>query len=164
MFKPTSPENAAVIARIETALAAVSLGQTVSYAELSKVAKRDLQNGSRWLLTRAIEHTEKSLGCAFEAVRGVGIRRLPSDEIPNVGLASLRRIRSTARRGKKRIDRANTNSLSEADKRRVVGFGAMLGAVSLIADGRKASAIAAVADPVKPIPPENILDMFRRAE
>ena len=161
MFKPTSPENAAAIGRLEAMLSELSIGQTIEYGELSKTAKHDVRNGSRWLLTKAVDNAEKSLGCAFESVRGVGIRRLQSDEIPDVGLAALRRIRSTARRGKKRIDRANSNSLSEFDKRRVIGYGAMLGAVAMSADGRKATAIAAVADPVKPIPPGNVLDMFR---
>lgn len=163
MFQPTSPENAAIIGRLEMLLSELSVGATVEYAQISKVAKRDLRNGSRWLLQRACENTEKQLGCAFECIRGVGIRRLTSDEIPNVGLAVLRKVRMSARRGKKRLDRCNTNSLNESEKRRIVGFGAMLGAVVLIADGRKATAIAAVADPIKPIPPQNILDMFRGA-
>jgi len=161
MFQATSPENAAIIGRLEGALSELPMGQTIEYGRLNTVAKCDVQSKSRWLLHCAIEHAEKSLGCAFSCVRMVGIRRLTSEETPDVGLAAIRKVRMTARRGKKRIDRANTNSLTDFDKRRIIGYGAMLGAIHMIADGRRAIAIAAVADPVKPIPPENILDMFR---
>lgn len=158
----TSPENAAAITRLEAALSELPIGGIINYKQLVTVAKFDIRNGSRWLLAKAIDNVEKTSQCAFECVRSVGVRRLPTDEIPDIGLASLSRIRRAAKRGKKRIDRANTNSMSESDKRRVIGYGAMLGAVSVIADGRRATSIAAVADPVKPIPPENILDIFRQ--
>ena len=106
-------------------------------------------------------YSEKELGCIFSCVRGLGIKRVPSQEIPETGLAALGRIRKAARRAKKRINRVNVNSLSDGEQRRVVGYSAMLGAIEMVADGRRAGAIAAVADPAKPIPPQNILDMFR---
>lgn len=161
MFKPTSPENAVIIEKLSTALAAVPIGQTVSYSALRKAAPGYNNKGDNWLLGRARDSTEKQFGCAFECVRGIGIKRLTSSEVPGVGLSAIRKIRRGANRGKKRLDRVNTNSFTPSDQRRVVGMSAMLGAVSMIADGRKASAIATVADPTKPIPPKNILDMFR---
>lgn len=164
MFAPTAPENAAAIQRMESVLSELSIGSTLGYDKLIKIAKCDVRNGHRWLLQKAIDNCEKNLGCAFECVRTVGIRRLMSSEIPDIGLAALRRARIAARKGKRRIDRANINSMSESDRRRVIGYGAMLGAVALLADGRKASAIAAVADPAKAIPPQNILDMFKTGE
>lgn len=157
MFKQTSPENAIVIGKLSAILATLPMGETISYHDLRKVAP-----GFReWLLRKARDATEKELGCAFECVRGVGVKRLTSSEVPGVGLSAIRKIRRGANRGKKRLDRVNTNSFTQSDQRRVVGMSAMLGAVAMIADGRKATAIASVADPVKPIPPQNILDMFR---
>lgn len=161
MFKQTSPENEAIVQKLEQVLTSIPMGGMVTTANIKKSVPGFRANGDYWLLSKARERAEKNLGCAFEAVRGIGIKRLASSEIPDVGLASLRKIRRAANRGKKRLSRVNTNSLSQGEQRRVVGMVAMLGAVSMLADGRKASAVAAVADPVKPIPPKNILEMFR---
>lgn len=162
MFKATDPENARKINAIADVLRHVSVGETLRYAALRSAGYRDERDS--WLLGRAREIVEKELGCCFATVRTVGVKRLTSDEIPSVGLLTLRKIRRAANRGKKRLDRVNVNSLSQSEQRRVVGMSAMLGAVSLVSDGRKAVAIGAVADPVKPIPPKNILDMFRTEE
>lgn len=162
MFGQTSPENARIIARLQEHLSHVPLGAQTSYVDLNRVAGCDVASQNRWLLQRAVDLAEESMSCAFATVRGYGIKRLPSEEISNVGLVAIRKVRKAARKGKKRLDRANTNSLSDYDRRRVTGMSSMLGAIELIADGRKAIAVSAVADPVKPIPPENILDMFKQ--
>lgn len=159
MFKSTDPENARKIGAMADILRTVSVGETVPYQLLRPAGYRD--NRDAWLLGRAREIVEKELGCCFATVRTVGIKRLKSDDIPSVGLLSLRRIRRAANRDKKRLDRVNVNSLSQSEQRRLIGMSAMLGAVSMVSDGRKAVAIGAVADPVKPIPPKNILDMFQ---
>lgn len=161
MFNHTSPQNEAIIEKLSLPLKTLSVGGTIDYQTLKRAAPGFRANGDYWLLNKARERVEKELGCAFESVRGIGIRRLTSDEIPDIGLQTLRKVRRAANRGKKRLSRVNTNSLSEGEQRRVVGMCAMLGAVAMIADGRRATTIATVADPVKPIPPQNILEMFR---
>lgn len=160
MFGQTTPEHEAIIKKLAVALTALSSGDTLGYSSLMQAAPGFRARRDNWLLAKAREQVEKELGCAFETVRGVGVKRLTSAEIPDIGLAALRRIRRAAKRGKKRLGRVNSNSLTESEQRRVVGMSAMLGAVVMIADGRKAAAVATVADPVKPIPPKNILDMF----
>lgn len=161
MFPITSPENAAAIAALEAHLRQLPMGAISDYRTLKSVASVDVEKSSRHVLARAIEAVERDMGCLFATVRGVGVKRLASSEMPEHGLATLARVRRAANRGRKRIERINVNSLSPDDQRRVIGYSAMLGAVSLIADGRRALAVAAVADPAKPIPPKNILDMFR---
>jgi hypothetical protein len=161
MFRQTSPENEAIVERLEQALATLPLGGTVTTPQLVKAAPGFSWSRNYWLLQKARERAEKNLGCIFETVRGIGVKRLSAQEIPDVGLSSLRKIRRAANRGKKRLSRVNSNSLSQGEQRRVVGMVAMLGAVAMIADGRKANAIATVADPVRPVPPKNILEMFR---
>lgn len=162
MFTPTTPENASIILKLEGVLASLPIGSLADYLTLNLTAGCDVRVKHRWLLRKAVDNIEKTLGCAFECVRGMGIRRLTSDEAPDIGLSSIRKVRATAKRGKRRIERMNQNSLSDYDRRRIVGYGAMLGAIALIADGRRAISIAAVADPAKPIPPKNILSMFAR--
>lgn len=162
MFKATNPENEAIIERLSGALDGLSMGATVTYPQLEKLT--GWRTSAYWLLQKARERTEKNLGCAFECVRGVGVKRLNSTDIPDIGLSALRGIRRKANKGKKRLDRVNTNSLGETERRGIIGMSAMLGAVSMVSDGRRAKTIAAVADPTKPIPPKNIIDMFRTSE
>jgi hypothetical protein len=160
MFKPTSPENEAIVLKLVDALSTIPAGKTLPYAELETHVPGCFD--SSWLLVKARASAEKSLSCAFETVRGVGIKRLASEDVPSIGYSSLRRIRRASKRGVKRLTQANnSNSLSPDQHRRTVGMISMLGAVSMIADGRRASAVAAVADHTKPIPPKNILEMFR---
>jgi hypothetical protein len=161
MFKTTSPERAKIIENLSRALEGIPMGGTLPYSALMKAAPGFMNAGDQWLLARARENVEKNQGCAFEVVRGIGIKRMTSEEIPDIGLNAIRSIRRKANQGKKRIQRVNPNSLSPTEQRRVIGMSAMLGAIAMMADGRKASAVATVADPNKPIPPKNILEMFR---
>jgi hypothetical protein len=161
MFE-TNPENAPVIEKIADMLAAVSIGDTIAYRTINAATDRDVTGRHRHLLQAAREQAEKNLGCLFECVRSVGIKRMTADAAPDVGLQAIRHIRKTAKRGARRLERISTNSLTDGEVKRVVGFRSMLGAIALVADGNKARTVAAVIDPVRPIPPESILDMFRK--
>lgn len=158
---PTNPQNAEIVERLAKALSEVPMGGTITYLDLKKIAGYDLRTKGRYLLTAARRRAEKELGACFECVREIGIQRLASDAIPGVGLDAIRKSRRAAKRGKARIDRVNSNSLSASARLAMNGYSAMLGTVILIADGRRATSIGAVADPAKPIPPRAILDMFR---
>lgn len=162
MFASTSPGNAAIVDRLITTLSAAPIGHVISYSDLRSVAPGWNKGRNFWLLTAAKAKVEKDLGCVFAIVRGAGIKRLEGHDIPGVGLAALGKIRRGARREKKRIDRVNINSLSDTDQKKVIGTSAMLGAIAVIADGRKAGAVADVADRAKPVPPANVLALFRQ--
>lgn len=164
MIAPTNPEHVKIIDDLAKKLAEVSIGGVIEYAALSGVAGRDITGRYNYLLQSAREKAEKELGCLFEAVRGVGIKRLAASESPEVGLGILRRIRRGARRGVSRLGRLSTNSLSETENKRVIAYSSMLGAIGMMADGNKARTIAAVVDPAKPVPPTDILEMFRPAK
>lgn len=156
----TKPEIQAAIALLENKLRRLSLGEIIGYDALA-INGFDVRRRHRYLLNEARERTEKALGVCLECVNSVGIQCLPADSVPDVGLVAVRRCRSAAKRGKKRLDRVNPNSLSPKAQLRKNGYSAMLGAIALISDGRKAESIAAVAVPDRVIPPESILDMFR---
>lgn len=161
MIHPTNPEHAAIIDKLADRLAALSIGDTLAYIEASEIAGgRDVAGRYRYLMEKAREKAEKHLGCIFECVRSVGIKRLPTAECPEVGLAAIRRVRKAAKRGASRLGRLSTNSLSIPEHKRVVAYKSMLGAIAMMADGNKARTIAAVVDPVKPVPPHDILAMF----
>jgi hypothetical protein len=162
MIGTTNPENAAIIDRLTDMLAAVPIGAAMTYSAASATVGRDVAGKHRYLLDAAREKAEKQLGCIFECVRTVGVKRLPASESPEVGLASIRRVRKAAKRGVKRLTRLNANSLSEPEHRRVISYRAMLGAIAMIADGNKARTVAAVVDIASPIPPAAVLEMFRQ--
>lgn len=161
MLNPTNPEHAQIIDRLTDMLSAVQIGGVLTYEAASATVGRNVANKHRYLLEAARERAEKNLGCLFECVRTVGIKRLPPSEAPEVGLSSIRRVRKAAKRGARRLTRLNANSLNEHEQKRVISYRAMLGAIALIADGNKARTVAAVANPVEPIPPQSILEMFR---
>jgi hypothetical protein len=156
----TNPENAAVIEKLSQRLAELPVGETVIYQHLNKLAGCNLQNGSRHLLQRAIAHSEKELGCIFECVRAVGIKRLNAADAPEIGLAAIRGVRRKAKRGARRLGQINSNSLSDAERKRTIAYSSLLGTIAMMADGNRARTIAAVVDPAKPIPPKDILQMF----
>lgn len=159
MFQ-TTPENVKIVENLTAALSELPVGGTLLYEQLSQACGRDITKENQWLLARAINRVEENLGCILSRVRGVGVKRLNSADSPQVGLASIQKVRRIAKKGSNRLGRINTNSLDDVGQRDVIAYRAMLNAVATIADGRKASAIATVADPVKPIPPENIIQMF----
>jgi hypothetical protein len=159
MFKQTDPENAVKIELLAGLLETLPIGQVLTYSAMSGKIGTDVQ-ASYWLLKAAREKAEKNLGCLYEPERGIGIRRLESATAPEVGLSAIGKVRRIAKRSAKRLARLNTNSLSEPEQRRVIGYTAMLGAIATVADGRRAQVIGAIVDPVKPIPPASILRMF----
>lgn len=78
-------------------LQSVEVGQVVTYAELNTVAKIDVQE-HRSQLDTARRRLLKD-GIAFDAVMGVGIRRLTNDEIPEVASGSVKKSQRAARKG-----------------------------------------------------------------
>lgn len=164
MINSTTPENVRAVDKLASALEQLPVGETISYLALQAAVPGWNQHRHAWLLAKARERVEKQLGCVLATVRDTGIKRLPPADIPGVGIAALGRIRRQAKRGKARLDRVNTNSLPADEQRRVIGMRSMLGAVAVIADGRRTSSVGAVADPVRPVPSSAILAMFRKPE
>ena len=162
MFAPANPEHAIIVDKIAEALAALPMGDTIAYAKLNELSGREVDGRYRYLLVKATEAAEKQLGCVFECVRSVGVKRLNSSEAPEVGLAAIQAVRRRAKRGAKRLGRLSANSLSDTENKRVIAYRAMLGAIATVADGRKVSTLAVVADPARPIPPGDILGMFMK--
>jgi len=160
MFQSTNPENARIIERLKDSLSALSVGGSLTHAEAQRIAGCDVQHRHRYLIVKARDDAEKELGCIFEAVRGVGYMRLPADESVDIGLHTVRRIRRASRRGASRLERINSNSLSDGARKRATAYRSMLGAIAMMADGNRARTLAAVVDPAKPVPPTDVLRMF----
>ena len=132
------------------------------YAELNAIAGREVAHRNRHILAAACRQAEQDCGCLFGTVRTVGIMRLKPADTPEIGLHTVRHIRRSAKRTIARMAGVNENSLSDAERKRSIGYRSILGAIALVADGNKARTVAAVADPVKPFPPNDILQMFMK--
>lgn len=96
-----SAETAAIAARLREA----AVGETVSYDELSAAIGRDIRK-RRHLLYAGMRAVERETGAVFGTERGVGVRRLPTDEASKIGAHARKRIRRAAHRAAGRIDRA----------------------------------------------------------
>ena len=71
MPRSANPERAAAVDAIASALVRLQPGETIQYAQL-----HNMTMGDRNLLYRARRKVEKSHGYIFEAVHGIGIKRL----------------------------------------------------------------------------------------
>jgi hypothetical protein len=158
-FTSTSPENAADIEAMRDILAELSVGATVTYAEIAGRIGRDPTHRP-WLLRRAMRDAEEDTGSLFEIVRGEGVKRLPTSEIANVGTSAIRKVRKAAKRATKRLSCVRANDLAPEDAARVLAVRSQLGAISLVADGRKTQAVAAKVDGGV-IPAARALELFK---
>lgn len=158
-MQSTSPENAADIEAMSAALEATSVGSLCTYAALSDAIGRDCRE-RQWLLRSAIKQAEQNTGGLFATVRGEGIKRLASDELPNVGADALRKTRRTARRAIKRMEGVRANDLPQEEAQKMLAYRAQLGAVSMISDGRKTPALVNNSDG-SVLPVGRVLELFK---
>jgi hypothetical protein len=160
MFK-TSPENATDVNIMSELLRVLPIGGTLSYTDVSAAIGRDVRK-HYWLLRSAMERVEKESGSLLAVVRSIGVKRLASEELSGVGADAIRKVRRTARRGYNRLDTIRTNDLPQSEATKIVAHKSQLGAITLVADGRKTSTVAAeVAKTGNAIPAGRVLDMFK---
>lgn len=134
-----SPDVAALV----EALSAVTPGQTITYADLSKTIGRDIQ-AFRWLVLGAQKIAARDHGAVFANEHRVGYRRLLADELHTVGHTARSAVRRKVRKAGKMIrygaSRANDVS-AEAGRK----MNAELSALALLEYAAKDT----VAAPVK---------------
>ncbi|XWN29950.1 MAG: hypothetical protein ROR55_21010 [Devosia sp.] len=157
----TSPENAADVEAIANKLREASIGGLVSYTAISAAIGRDIRS-HRHLLDHARKKVESETGSLFETLRGIGIRRLRSEETHTVGLGVIRKVRRAARRGVERLSKVRVNDLDRETANKIIAHRSQLGAISLVADGRKSATVAHEAERTgSTIPAGRVLQLFR---
>src|SRR5712664_3044319 len=111
------------VALIE-ALRIVPVGKVANYASLSEAI------GENILFCRHFLHSAiKALydeGIPFGTVRGFGVKRLTSEEIPDIGDHAITRIRRSSRRARKRMSVINAMNDVDNDTRIRVNTSASL--------------------------------------
>lgn len=97
-------------------ISAMTEGETIDYKELSSVIHRSVTS-NRHLLYSAIKLARQENAMVFDAVRGVGIKRLKNEEITStVSSRVLKKIRLSSKLAQKKITCVNYNSLSKAEQ------------------------------------------------
>lgn len=92
-------------------LRGVKPGEVVAFDALSAAIGRDVLL-CRWLLAGARRSARDSDRKVFEAVRNVGLRCLPNEEVPDRGPRAIGKARRAVWRGTKEVKTADYGSLS----------------------------------------------------
>lgn len=129
---------------------ATPVGATIRYSDMSAAIGADIQ-ARRHLILRAIAIASREAGAIFGSVRGVGYKRLASEDASVVGAHARHRIRSTARRSSRVIQRAVEVANDMSEPARVKAY-AEISALSLIQHVATDKARSAVSISDKPQP------------
>ena len=162
MFQ-SSPETAAAIEAIKAILVSLPIGQAASYPQLSEAAGFDV-TANRYALNKARSEAEKECGGLFEPLRGLGIRRMESERAPDVGLHAIRKVRRSAVRSAERLGHVRVNDMSDTDRNRFTSHKAQLGAIALLADGRKTATISLQSKGHELPPKDALLALVKRIQ
>lgn len=96
--KKTIPNWSVDASMLYDRLKKAAIGETVTYADLSAIIGRNVQGSARHLVYSAINKALREDHMVFEAVMGVGYRRLDDVEIVNCSDNAFVRVRRMARR------------------------------------------------------------------
>ena len=81
----------------------VEVGDVVSYSKLTAAIARDVQNDARSVLETARQIVQREDKMIFDAVRGIGLKRLTDDEIVGLSDRTREHVRRSARRVVKKM-------------------------------------------------------------
>lgn len=138
------------------------IGAVVTYGKISEAIGEDVSNGARHHLTSAVKALYDE-GLPFGTVRGEGVKRLTSEEIPAIGDHALLRIRRASRRARKRMGVVNgMNDVPNEVRVKVNTAASMLGVIENFAANKSRKAVEAEVEKVKgPIPPMKLLEALK---
>ena len=152
---------------IATRLGNTAAGETIPYHELTALVGRDVTKEARGILYTARRVVLRQKGLVFDAVFGVGIKRLSQEEIPALGEQAIVHIRRTARRARYRISRgiANYDELPGEKRTQAMVANSMLGALESMANPRQQEKIKALVERSgQSIPMQKVLESFQQDE
>ncbi|OMQ63521.1 hypothetical protein AQ709_13880 [Burkholderia pseudomallei] len=94
-----SADSAALVSRLKEA----SVGEVVSYEALSKIVGRDVQSVASGALHSARHIVQREVRVIFGVIRGVGLKRLSSEEIVDASTKDRHKIRRHAIRSARKL-------------------------------------------------------------
>lgn len=141
-------------------LAAVPVGETVTYERMSEIVGAPIRNNPtalRTALRRALRDHDAVFGC----VRGVGYKRLDDLEIVKEGTADADRIRRAANRSLERQFKVDFGKLPASEQARFSAQTAVLGAVRMMTKAASIAKVEAKVGPGRPdLPTAETLRLF----
>ena len=133
----TLAETELLIKHLQTA----EIGQVITYQEMKEACKEDVQIRHTILATSRRTLLKPPHRMVFGTIAGVGIKRLSDEEIPDVGIAAVKRSRNVARKGHKSLQCADVAKMAPDTKIRHITTSTILG-LFIGAGGRKVKALA----------------------
>jgi hypothetical protein len=128
-------------------LAKAEFGELVTYLELSKIIKRNVQWEARWVLDSARAVVLRESKIAFDTIENQGLRRMDNDGIAVAYHPALRRIRRIAKKTNRVIACVDMAKLTP-DKQREVSVGlSTVGAIELFTATKN---VRKIEDAIKP--------------
>lgn len=142
-------------------LRAASVGTVVSYAALSEAIGEDVTECRHYLYTAV--NVLQGEGIAFGTVRGEGVKRLVSEEIPAIGDHAMAHIRRTSRRARKRMGVVSSmNDVPNEVRIKVNATASMLGVIENFSSNKSRKVVEAeVTKTQGPIPPMKLLEALK---
>jgi hypothetical protein len=117
-------------------------GESLSYAELSKIAGVEI-NGTSYQLRSAREIVMRENGIVAEPIHGIGIKRLRNVEIVNSTSRGVSRITKAAAREARKLSKADFVVLDEATRRSYATYASVIEVVGTITSGKGVARVAA---------------------
>lgn len=142
-------------------LRAAQIGTVVSYAALSEAIGEDVTECRHYLYTAM--NTLQGEGIAFGTVRGEGVKRLVSEEIPAIGDSAMAHIRRTSRRARKRMGVVGSmNDVPNEVRIKVNATASMLGVIENFSSNKSRKVVESeVTKTNGPIPPMKLLEALK---
>ena len=149
-------------ALLEKALADVAPGQTITYIDLNKACKSDVQSAARSALQTARRHLEREQRITFEALPNFGLKRLDQLEIVGAAAKHVRSVRRKSRRAVVQLACADYDKLPLEARSKHDAYSAFWMITGRMSEARGVIKIeAASSAQQKQISVDQTLDLFR---
>lgn len=166
MEKKSIAERSIEASLIRDRLAKADVGDIITYATMSELIGRNIQD-RRWFLTTALNSLLNELPPhrkVFSAIENIGVKRLSDEEI--VASSSTRytkKLRRASRKEAKRIAAVEVDNLSRENQTALFTAQSLIGAISTVT---KSSMVERIATKIEnsALPPAKTLDIFRNGK
>lgn len=153
-----SVDSQTIIARLRS----TKKGESITYDELSKLIHSDIRKKSYYCLNTARRRVLMDDGMVFEAVRGIGIKRMDDEQIISIGPQSERKLHRLSRNALRKLSCASIDNLTNEQRLELYAHSSIAGAISLITKPDKVRLIkAAVKTSESTLPVNRTLEIFK---
>lgn len=137
-------------------------GEAVSYKELSALISADVQQKARGYLNTARNRLLMDEAMVFEAVRGIGIKRMDDAQIISVGDQTTGKIHRASKRALRKLNCSDAGNLTNDQKVELNTAASIAGCIALMTRPSKLNLIrAAVKQAENRLATGRTLDLFK---